>query len=700
MPRHKGGFWPRNQNKGRGKRESHLADPNAREHSPKSPHSLSRTRSGKLPSDNHNKPSPQKISINSSTEDNLELSNIASPNSEPSLHPVNVLDDIEHVHNLKLLSDNPATTPEVGDNRGLSVTPAILPQPSQPTEMELPPTIDNPEKTLQSTPDDPWHLTFNELRAMRSRMQTLGKLETATLDFAKQLQAISSKTASTETKVQAHSTKIEELQQNITTLRNTVESQQNIILELQQNKNDISQMKEDILKNSQKIADSQLSKNDLIQMQKELQENTLNIETLSTTKEELLHMKQDFSETSQSIKDNFNKSSHKNISEMNKLVEAQKNQVESFKSIRNDIQQDIRIQKARIRDVAASQESLQQQVDDQIKDINDNIEHTNLKKQALDNMRNIVVIGLPEHKVNSAYSVVMKFFRSKLNLKKLDIQMAYRIGKPPVQNSSYIRPLLVKFYWLSDRNAVWRSRNDIPQDDEQQTIRIQADLPKQLREDVTTLYRVQQAASKTADYQNATIRDYALILHDKKYTASQLETLPHPIRPSTLACKKSEHELVFFSKHSALSNHHPATFKIDDRTYNSMEHYLAFKRAEVANNDHLKEKALKAKDPVEAKSVLNALRQTNAQEWQEKVTDIALNGLRAKFGQNTHLAQYLRATKELRLGEASKNPTWGIGMTLDHKQVLDSTKWNASGNLLGVLLMQIRSEISRSEISQ
>lgn len=181
---------------------------------------------------------------------------------------------------------------------------------------------------------------------------------------------------------------------------------------------------------------------------------------------------------------------------------------------------------------------------------------------------------------------------------------------------------------------VWKRRNDIPQPENHQRIRIQADLPKQLCEDVAILYKVMKAASETTEYQTAMVRDYTLVLHDKQYTAKQLETLPLPIRPSSLACKRSSQALAFFSKYCALSNHYPSTFNYQDHTFATMEQYLAFKRAQLSKNNSIMELAVQAKDIVEAKSILNFFRKVHEQEWQEQRAQITLDGLREKFQQN------------------------------------------------------------------
>lgn len=205
-----------------------------------------------------------------------------------------------------------------------------------------------------------------------------------------------------------------------------------------------------------------------------------------------------------------------------------------------------------------------------------------MKEQAYKNRFNIVITGLPENENQSPYSVAYRFFKNQLKLKKLSIEVAFRKGQVPPKDSTYVRPLVVKFTYLLDRNLVWRRRNNIQQIQGQQTAKIQADLPKQLREDVGTLYRMVKAAAATKDYNTATVRDYSINLQGKQYLPGQLETLPFPIRPSTLAVKQSDQALVFFSKFSFLSNHHPSTFTSQDTVFYNVEHFLAVRKAELS----------------------------------------------------------------------------------------------------------------------
>lgn len=151
--------------------------------------------------------------------------------------------------------------------------------------------------------------------------------------------------------------------------------------------------------------------------------------------------------------------------------------------------------------------------------------------------------------------------------------------------------------------------------------------------------------------------------------------------------------LVFFSKFCELSNHFPSTFMIQNTTFYNMEHYLAVKKAEMSQQEYFIQKTLNLQDPVEAKSVLHSLRKDHKQDWERDRYAITMAGLRAKFSQNKKLSSYLCNTGDLQLGEASKNPYWGIGMTLEDQHVTNTEKWNPDGNLLGKLLMKVREEI-------
>lgn len=98
-------------------------------------------------------------------------------------------------------------------------------------------------------------------------------------------------------------------------------------------------------------------------------------------------------------------------------------------------------------------------------------------------------------------------------------------------------PTYVKFARLADRNVIWKKKNNITAKEGEHRVMIQVDLAKNLRADVQLLYRVVRAASSMPDFQTAMVRNYAVVLHGKEYTAQKLETLPEPSGPPSLAFK-------------------------------------------------------------------------------------------------------------------------------------------------------------------
>lgn len=499
-------------------------------------------------------------------------------------------------------------------------------------------------------------------------MQTLERLEVATNNFAIQMKTITDRTTEIESKVGCHSTQITETWEEVSSLQNKIQENQ------ETTSNTVTKLELDAAEKSRQLTKVE---EEIAMLKKTVHERHEKINSLIQAK------------------DDQAQDSKKTIAEMNKLVDQQKIQVESFKSTAKNLKREVK-----------------KDTEDQILQVKKDIDYTTLKGQAVRKRKNIVIIGLPELAGQSSYSLAIKFFKNRLRLNKLDIDVAYRMGPAPPENSHYIRPLVVEFTRVSDRNAVWRKRNDIlppsqdtgeknnedPTDHQpqpyQQNIKIQADLPKQLRDNINTLYRVFKAATHIPQFQSASIKDYALHLNGEVYSAQQLELLPESIRPSSLPTHRSDTALVFFSRFCPLSNHYPSTFTVEGKTFNNVEQYLAYRKAKTSNQDTLITKALASKDPVEAKSILNTLRNDHREEWERDRQEIITTALKAKFKQNKVLMDFLCNTKDLLLGEASKDPCWGIGMTLEDQEVTINSKWNKNGNLLGKTLMAIRTDLN------
>lgn len=415
-----------------------------------------------------------------------------------------------------------------------------------------------------------------------------------------------------------------------------------------------------------------------INLEKQVQVNVSDLETIKndlvTLKQTVVQQQETISQLKKSQKDK-DVLLQNNFSTIKKSLEAQGKKTEQLSSLRSKVRSD----------VEAKLQSHKEQAD-----------YDALKKQAYSNRSNLVLLGISENTADNPRAQAVQFFKDEFKLTKLSISTAYRIGKVPAQDSSYVRPILVKFTNTIDRNRVWRKRKEIKEDQNGNLPRIQPDMPKQLREDLQIMYRVINEASTYDDYQSAEIRDFSISLNGEKFSPRDLEKLPEEIRPSTISTRYSDNTLVFFTRYTCLSNHFPSIFKIDGRAFNSVEHFLALKRAQLSKDEDIIQQARNARDPSIAKAILNTLKQDHPQEWKQQAPLLAKEALRAKFDQNPPMADYLCSTQPLYLGEASTNPIWGIGLQLDNADVLDRSKWIKSGNLLGRTLMQIRNEIVTS----
>ena len=85
----------------------------------------------------------------------------------------------------------------------------------------------------------------------------------------------------------------------------------------------------------------------------------------------------------------------------------------------------------------------------------------------------------------------------------------------------------------------------------------------------------------------------------------------------------------------------------------------------------------------------------NPEVWDAKKFYRVVEGNRLKFSQHNDLRAYLKNTGKRILVEASPNDrVWGIGLTEDHPDAANPTRWRGE-NLLGFSLMKVRDQLLR-----
>lgn len=583
---------------------------------------------------------------------------------------------------------NKSTSADVSDNREVSV------------QTDFP-----PEFQRWLTKDSPIMSMFEELKAIRVRLDKVDKIDSTTASLDQHFKDIEQRTSKLEESVTANTNAIEVIKgdafSSTAKLEKSIQSNSGKIKDVSAQ---VASLQEMVELQGQAIAKLTTQKKELIKLNKDAKSELFKLNKDANS--ELAKQNQQF--TAEVSKRNKNM-----VGEMNKLIQEQKQQANSLQNTTRKIEEKI---------LKKTEEKIEEKLEEKVQSTTQKIEKkllekteerieekleekvTNdgsfqkLKDKAFDNRYNIIISGLEEIPEKNIKDSVFELFKT-LGEQKVSIVEAFRLGAPR-NDPTYHRPIKVIFAYVGDRNKIWRKRRNIKTKEGASRIKIYADLPKELRDEMNILYRVTRAAARIEDYKTAKIRNYAVSLKGKEYGPNDLEKLPLPIRPSTISNPASETALVFFSKYSILSNHHPSPFTLQDANFQNMEHYLASKRATLSGQENLIDWASQATDPKKAKAILHSLRGNKSEEWDQQVEEVALNGLRAKFFQNKHLAAFLKGTGQRQLGEASSNPRWGIGMDLDSPDVLDTTKWDPQGNLLGRSLMKIRKELTSGSENQ
>lgn len=436
---------------------------------------------------------------------------------------------------------------QVSDNREIAIQ-------TDPSSVNQPPAVQG--EVLKEL--------FAELRAIRSRMDKLDKIEASTTALTNQIGGLVERTVKLEHTVETYSSKLHEVNEEVASLSASVGLQGEAIAKLTTIKADISR----------KYKATLGEMNELIGSQKKEAE--------------------DFRTASQHLEENIIRkvNAQLEVRAQEAAREAQKKQAEDLVTVSQHLEETI-LQKVNA------------QIEERAQEASQEASFRTLKGQAFSSRFNLVVTGLKEDSTKSTISVAKDLFQT-IGVEKPGIADAFRVGSQQKDNSSYRRPLVVKFSSLPDRNKIWRKRSATNPEEGNQRVRIQADLPKMLREETHILYRIKRAAAKIGRYKTATVRNCAI-------------QLPITIRPSTISNPRSEEAIAFFTKYSVLSNHHPSVFTLNGQDFQNMEQFLAFQRAKLSGQQAIIQRAVQTTDAKEAKAILHSLREDHEEEWSQQV---------------------------------------------------------------------------------
>ena len=153
---------------------------------------------------------------------------------------------------------------------------------------------------------------------------------------------------------------------------------------------------------------------------------------------------------------------------------------------------------------------------------------------------------------------------------------------------------------------------------------------------------------------------------------------------------EGEIKYKFFWK-SKLSNWSPATFTVDNITYNCGEQYMMYQKALLFDDVEIAEQILNSNDPKEQQKLGRNVKNYVDEDWNKVRYQIVKYGLRQRFIQNPVQKQLLLDYKGYQFVEASPyDRIWGIGYN-EYNALNHINDWGQ--NLLGKILTELSNEL-------
>ena len=299
-------------------------------------------------------------------------------------------------------------------------------------------------------------------------------------------------------------------------------------------------------------------------------------------------------------------------------------------------------------------------------------------------MYNLLIHNVPEDQapvMNTVRRILSEMGIIDANLIMIDV--AHRLGQASPRRP---RPIIFRLLMKSDRNRIWQARTTL----NKTKLYMSEDYPEDYKRQRNLLKPVLSAAKSSGA--KATLVGNKIRVEGKLYSADQIDDLPPEIIPERGCTSENKDVLCFFGRYSPLSNFYKCSFNFNGRSYNCIEQFLQSRKAELLGDDATAQKILRQEDPADQKRIAKNLKDPQGQ-W-SKVAQLEVKlALKEKFTQNPDIHDYLIATGNKVLAEASFDMNWGVGLSLRNPQVMDKNLWQGK-NWLGNVLMAVRQDLS------
>jgi len=147
------------------------------------------------------------------------------------------------------------------------------------------------------------------------------------------------------------------------------------------------------------------------------------------------------------------------------------------------------------------------------------------------------------------------------------------------------------------------------------------------------------------------------------------------------------------------SNWYPCEYEYLGQKFNCSEQQFIATKATFFKDDEALKIIMETDDPSVQKRAGRLVKNYDDGEW-SRIRYLAMElSVLGKFSQNLDLQRILLQTKDKVIVEASPyDRIFGIGLGVDHPDILDESKWQGE-NLLGKALMSVREKLLNDLIS-
>ena len=331
--------------------------------------------------------------------------------------------------------------------------------------------------------------------------------------------------------------------------------------------------------------------------------------------------------------------------------------------------------------------------------------------------RNIMIIEgvLEKEGVFSPGIVDELFVDLKLDFDSLVCERIHRRGKAPPGPSGFAadhtgsndrapkhkvntrpRPIVVGFLKSADKSKVFRNLSNLKGNDKWKGVYFNDDYTECQKNQIRDLRALAAFARKVG--REATVRNHYLWVNGKRYTFEEIGKLAPEItleKAKTLEVLGGE-GLAFQSIHSPLSNLYPCNVSHRNERFLSSEAAIHHTRAILSKRRLEAQQILQTRDPYRVKDIGASFKASD--EW-EQTEDAEYDSiLEDKFTRNHYCRDFLIATGNKKLFEATGDRKWACGIPLSKIDTLTATP--PGENRMGKKLERVREKIKKSAQSK